>query len=389
MIHDKKNFTNRNVAPRKLPAAQKQTRTQEPAKEKVSLGDRLVGKAYVGFPGVGAGVGVAGVGAAAAAAVGAGSLAAMTVGLSALGAAGAIGGMIGGIAGGLIGDMMGGVLAKNAEEATNQQRTRRADGRFRTKSGATHVDTLRETYGPNFAAGLPGNMPLQVLRATTGMSLTQLVKHPEAIAENKEELGTWQAPELAPGGRTRNADGRIRQKRSDTKIDTLRDTYGLDFAAQLPGNWPLAILRESTGKSLSQLVKTPDTIQSAMPDIVANASGIDEARDLKGNRESLGSATILADQTSIDMDPRDGKVSMKTMGKSIVGDIDAGFYSYSKGYANSERITHQDGKDNVVEANLQHKVLFGDKPLAPDLKVSYHEHTGEILSVEDNSVKKK
>ena len=70
------------------------------------------------------------------------------------------------------------------------------------------------------------------------------------------------------------ADGTIRQKRSDTKIDTLRKTYGMDFAAQLPGNWPLAILRESTGMSLTELVSSPDAVQQAFPGFTAAADSL-------------------------------------------------------------------------------------------------------------------
>ena len=126
-----------------------------------------------------------------------------------------------------------------------------------------------------------GNMPLQVLRASTGLSLTQLVKNPDKIAEKKEELSSWEPPKPAPGGRTRNADGTIRRKRSDTKIDTLRKTYGMDFAAQLPGNWPLAILRESTGMSLTELVNSPDVVREALPDITTGAGNL-KAEDKPG-----------------------------------------------------------------------------------------------------------
>lgn len=150
-------------------------------------------------------------------------------------------------------------FAKQAHEEKAGQ-LRNKDGRFRTKTGKVHLETLRDTYGEKFAAGLPGNMPLQVLRAATGTSLTQMVKHPEKIDPAREKLADWKAPDLAPGGRTRNADGRIHQKRGDTRIDTLRKTYGLDFAAQLPGNMPLQVLRAATGLSLSQLVANPEKI---------------------------------------------------------------------------------------------------------------------------------
>lgn len=218
---------------------------------------------------------IAGLSAAGALIGGAGiAVAGLGVGLSALAGVGVMGGMLGGLSGSVIAKELAAELKKNADEVVANQRTRNADGRFRAKSGKTQIDTLRETYGPNFAAGLPGNMPLQVLRSSTGMSLTQLVKNPDKIEEKKEELSTWEAPKPAPGGRTRNADGTIRQKRSDTKIDTLRKTYGMDFAAQLPGNWPLAILRESTGMSLTELVSSPDAVQEAFPGFSAGAESL-------------------------------------------------------------------------------------------------------------------
>ncbi|MGE0494543.1 MAG: hypothetical protein AB7S38_35365 [Vulcanimicrobiota bacterium] len=154
-------------------------------------------------------------------------------------------------------------------DAQRTHNTRNADGRFRVKSGRTQLETLREQYGANFAAGLPGNMPLQVLRAATGLSLTQLLKQPEAIDKARPELSEWKAPETAPGERSRNANGQIRAKRGDTHIDTLRKNYGLDFAAGLPGNWPLAFLREATGMTLSQLVANPEALKEVTPELAA------------------------------------------------------------------------------------------------------------------------
>ncbi|MCA9778363.1 MAG: hypothetical protein KC800_16665 [Candidatus Eremiobacteraeota bacterium] len=268
MIHDRKFPAGTKWAaqsPAKLDKPKLSDGNYEP-KEKVSLGGGLSSTAFASLAGVGA----------AGALIGGAGIAASAIGLSAFAGVGVMGGMLGGLTGAIVGKQFGAELKKNADEVVAQQRTRNADGRFRAKSGNTRLETLRETYGPNFAAGLPGNMPLQVLRASTGMSLTQLVKNPDKITEKKEELSAWEPPKPAPGGRTRNADGRIRQKRSDTKIDTLRKTYGMDFAAQLPGNMPLALLRESTGMSLSALVDSPQAVQDAVPEILA-----------KGTSESL------------------------------------------------------------------------------------------------------
>lgn len=56
--------------------------------------------------------------------------------------------------------------------------------------------------------------------------------------------------------RHRDADGRISQKRSDTKLDTLRKDYP-NLAPGNPGSTKLGTLRTSTGKSLSKMVKPP------------------------------------------------------------------------------------------------------------------------------------
>jgi len=55
--------------------------------------------------------------------------------------------------------------------------------------------------------------------------------------------------------RCRDNDGEIRQKRGDTLVRTLRETYGPDFAPGVRGDARLDTLRERTGESLSQLVK--------------------------------------------------------------------------------------------------------------------------------------
>jgi hypothetical protein len=55
--------------------------------------------------------------------------------------------------------------------------------------------------------------------------------------------------------RCRDNDGEIRQKRGDTRVSTLRKTYGPDFAPGIRGDAHLDTLRERTGKSLSQLLK--------------------------------------------------------------------------------------------------------------------------------------
>jgi hypothetical protein len=85
------------------------------------------------------------------------------------------------------------------------------------------------------------------------MSLSQLTKTKPEVTH-----------EAGLNGRVRNQDGRIRAKRGDTQLETLRDTYGMDFAAGLPGNFPLGILRAATGLSLSQMLRNPQAVGQAV-----------------------------------------------------------------------------------------------------------------------------
>jgi len=57
-------------------------------------------------------------------------------------------------------------------------------------------------------------------------------------------------------GRHRDADGRISAKRGNTRIDTLRETYGEGFAAGARGDMHLSTLLERSGaSSLSDYLK--------------------------------------------------------------------------------------------------------------------------------------
>ena len=56
-------------------------------------------------------------------------------------------------------------------------------------------------------------------------------------------------------GRQRDQDGQIRQKRSDTKVATLREEYGQNFAKGFCSDAHLGTVRDATGKSLHDLVK--------------------------------------------------------------------------------------------------------------------------------------
>jgi hypothetical protein len=56
--------------------------------------------------------------------------------------------------------------------------------------------------------------------------------------------------------RCRDSDGEIRRKNGATRVGTLRETYGDDFAAGVRSDMKLDTLLERTGaKSLTELVK--------------------------------------------------------------------------------------------------------------------------------------
>lgn len=57
-------------------------------------------------------------------------------------------------------------------------------------------------------------------------------------------------------GRCRDNNGQTRAKNSDTRIDTLRETYGEEFGDGLRGDAHLSTLLKRTGfSSLSQYLK--------------------------------------------------------------------------------------------------------------------------------------
>jgi len=56
-------------------------------------------------------------------------------------------------------------------------RCRDRDGEIRRKNGNTRVETLRETYGPNFSPGIRSDAKLStVLQRTGARSLSELLK---------------------------------------------------------------------------------------------------------------------------------------------------------------------------------------------------------------------
>lgn len=130
----------------------------------------------------------------------------------------------------------------------------KSNGQLRQKRGDTHLSTLEDTYGE--ISDRRGDTHLSTLRDLRGMSLSKLVKAEPEVTH-------------APGlnGRQRNQDGRIRAKSGRTELETLRDTYGMDFAAGLPGNFTLGVLRAATGMSLSQMLKNPDAVAVAVDNL--------------------------------------------------------------------------------------------------------------------------
>lgn len=57
-------------------------------------------------------------------------------------------------------------------------------------------------------------------------------------------------------GRSRDANGEIRRKNGNTRVDTLRQTYGDDFGGNIRGDAKLSTLLDREGaNSLSDLLK--------------------------------------------------------------------------------------------------------------------------------------
>lgn len=58
------------------------------------------------------------------------------------------------------------------------------------------------------------------------------------------------------GTRSKDQDGEIRQKHSDTSVRTLRKAYGIDFLSGFRSDATLKTVLEKTGaSSLSQLIR--------------------------------------------------------------------------------------------------------------------------------------
>lgn len=67
---------------------------------------------------------------------------------------------------------------------------------------------------------------------------------------------TRKVPQPGLDGRYRDADGRISQKHGNTRVATLRQIYGDDFASQVRSDMYLSTLLDRTGAtSLSELLR--------------------------------------------------------------------------------------------------------------------------------------
>jgi hypothetical protein len=65
-----------------------------------------------------------------------------------------------------------------AKQPGLDNRSRDSDGQTRSKNGNTRVDTLRNTYGENFASGIRGDAHLRtVLERTNSNSLSEYLRN--------------------------------------------------------------------------------------------------------------------------------------------------------------------------------------------------------------------
>jgi hypothetical protein len=67
-------------------------------------------------------------------------------------------------------------MSKNCRPGLDD-RCRDNNGEIRQKNGATRIDTLRQTYGDDFAVGFRGDMKLDtLLERTKSKSLSQFLR---------------------------------------------------------------------------------------------------------------------------------------------------------------------------------------------------------------------
>jgi hypothetical protein len=98
-------------------------------------------------------------------------------------------------------------------------------------------------------------MPNAVLPAEQGNILIALRQKGFRANDRSIDMATKHFPK-GLDGRMRDENGEIRQKRSDTKVETLRKTYGDDFAKGYRSDTKLGtVLKREGVETLDQLVK--------------------------------------------------------------------------------------------------------------------------------------
>jgi hypothetical protein len=99
--------------------------------------------------------------------------------------------------------------------------------------------------------------------------------------------------------RERDSSGQMREKRGDTRIDTLRQTYGDSFAPGIRGDAHLKTLLDRTGSaSLSDYLKTTGQSQVSEKDregrVKENGSDIRYASDQQFREAHRKTSTLHA-----------------------------------------------------------------------------------------------
>jgi hypothetical protein len=99
--------------------------------------------------------------------------------------------------------------------------------------------------------------------------------------------------------RVRDISGQIREKRGDTRIDTLRQTYGDSFAPGIRGDAHLKTLLDRTGSdSLSDYLKTtgqsPVSGKDREDPVIEEASSVRYASDQRFKEAQLKTSALHA-----------------------------------------------------------------------------------------------
>ncbi len=117
-------------------------------------------------------------------------------------------------------------------------------GRYAARhAGGTNLVLL----DPDVAAEFPD-------AARVNAALRQLLGKPAGTRTKKKRVAAKQS---GPEGRSRDENGEVHRKRSDTLVGTLRKEYGEDFLPGFRSTTTLgAVLKKRGAESLSDLLKT-------------------------------------------------------------------------------------------------------------------------------------